>query len=106
QMLTSAGLAFETIPAHLEEDTYMGENAADLAQKLASAKALAVSSKNYDALVIGSDQVLECGGKLYTKAETSVQAHAKLIALSGKTHMLISSVSIAQKSKILWTYTD
>ena len=69
-------------------------------------KAQKVSKLNTDALIIGADQVLECGGTLYNKPLNRTDAVSHLKALRGKTHRLISAVCVVQNNKILWDLTD
>ncbi len=67
RMLEAAGIAFEVVPADIDEDAIkhrlLAANAtpAAIAGELARAKAEAVSRKNGEAIVIGSDQVLALG---------------------------------------------
>lgn len=111
-MLENAGLAFEVCPADLDEKKIQdalqgqGKSAADIALALAEAKAVYVSASCPDALVIGSDQVLNLDGQILSKAKDENDARAKLQSLSGKTHHLISAVCLARNSKTLWAYTD
>jgi len=111
-MLRAAGLEFQVIPADIDEDTLtkdllqQGAGAKIIAGNLAAQKALAISRENPDALVIGSDQILECEGKLYGKAANEQEAREKLQALQGKTHHLISAAALARGGEILWQAED
>ena len=111
-MLENAGLDFEISPADIDEDALMkaaraaGDDFSKIAQKLADEKAIFVSKKNAGALVIGSDQVIECDGALLQKARDKNQAREKLKNLRGKTHHLVSAVSVAQDGKVLWRCTE
>lgn len=98
-MLENCGLKFETIPADIDEEQFQREitDPAKLAEKLAQEKALHVARQHPDALVIGSDQILECEGKILSKSKTKEEAIEKLKFLSGKTHILISAVSLAKQ---------
>ena len=112
EMLQNVGLEFQKIPADIDEDTILksmheeGTLPEDIAVKLADEKALHISKQNPDALVIGSDQVLEQDGEIFQKATDLAEARAKLEKLKGKTHQLISSVSIAQNGEVLWRDCD
>lgn len=111
-MLKKAGLNFEIDPAHLNEEKLMKEmlqkrmQPRDIAEKLACEKALVVSKLHPYALVIGSDQILECEGKIYSKAKNVEAAKEKLMALSGKTHRLISAVCLAFEGNTVWGTSD
>jgi septum formation protein len=52
--------------------------------------------------VIGADQVLECHGKILSKAKNKKAAADKLRFLRGKTHRLISAACVAKNGKIIW----
>lgn len=110
-MLAAAGVVFEVDPAKIDEtalkDQFVRHTTCappfDLAQFLADEKALDVSSRHPGCLVIGSDQVLSQGERLFSKAADRAGARATLSALRGKTHQLHSAVSIARDGKIMWS---
>lgn len=106
-MLRAAGLEFEIRPAEIDESVAQSSNAppSEVAQELARAKALHVAAGHPDALVIGSDQILECEGQILTKAANKDEAREKLKTLRGKTHSLISAVTLAKNDEILWQQT-
>ena len=99
-MLHNCGLVFEAIPADIAEEEITedmragGKGAYDIAQELAKKKALAVSKDNPEALVIGSDQILEFEDELLDKATNREEAIEKLKLLRGKTHRLFSAVVV------------
>lgn len=111
-MLRGAGVPFNAMPAHIDErglTDQMLENDADftaIAQMLADEKAKVISQDHPDALVIGSDQVLEFDGQLLSKAATDFDAINRLRAMSGKAHRLISAVTIARGGEIIWQHHD
>ena len=103
-MLSAAGLEFEVHPANIDEETFQNSDAApiEIAKTLAQQKALAISEKFPECLVIGSDQILEFEGSLLTKANNANAAREKLKTLRGKTHHLFSAVAVAKNNEILW----
>ncbi|MAE51557.1 MAG: septum formation protein Maf [Micavibrio sp.] len=108
-MLDGVALDYQAMPADLDEraiaQKYTG-NPRKMAIELARQKALAVAGNNPDALVIGSDSLVELDGKVYNKADTPEEAVNKILSLSGKTHHLISAVAVARGGIILWDYCD
>lgn len=109
EMLQNVGLEFQKISADIDEQgiiNSMNGNAESIALELGKQKALHISAQNPDAYVIGSDQILECDGQLFQKAASRDEARAKLKSLRGRTHHLISSVSIAKSNEIIWSHTD
>ncbi|MFA7752017.1 Maf family protein, partial [Klebsiella pneumoniae] len=103
-----AGLSFSVEPADIDEraiDARLEEDGAtpeDIARELAKAKALAVSVTRPDALVIGCDQTMSLGPRIYHKPKDMAEAHANLMSLSGKTHRLNCGAAMAANGKILW----
>jgi len=112
-MLRNAGLIFDVVPAAVDEDemkrALRAEHAggAQLAEALAELKAQHVARKApHGALVIGADQVLECGGKWFDKPHDVKSARAQLLELRGKSHRLISSACAVRDGQVLWMRTD
>ncbi|RMD91344.1 MAG: Maf-like protein [Alphaproteobacteria bacterium] len=107
-MLRAAGLAFETLPARVDEDALRQGAAAegmrprDVADLLAAAKAQKVSARQPGALVIGADQIAELEGRVLTKPGSLDALRDQLRALRGRTHRLHSAAAVAQDGKILW----
>jgi septum formation protein len=112
-MLAAAGIDFLTVVPAIDEDELRAKMppvaAADgraVAEHLAERKALDVSARHRHALVLGCDQVLVCGGRMFTKATDETEAGAALRALRGRPHQLISAAVIAKERKPLWRCTD
>jgi septum formation protein len=111
QMLRNAGLAIEVVPARIDEESIRKslqvENASphSIADVLAEAKARKISEKHPAALVIGSDQILELDGQIFSKPETPEEARAQLNAMRGRTHKLLSTAVICQNGQPLWRHT-
>ena len=108
QMLLNAGLDFEIAPAGVDEDevkrSLLAEKAGarEIATALAELKALAVSRRRPEALVIGADSTLTCEGRLFDKPPTLVDARAQLQALRGHPHELVSAAVVAQGGVRIW----
>jgi septum formation protein len=113
-MLQAAGVVFDVMPATIDEEhlrqALLADNAdigpVEIAAELAAAKAAAVSQQQPDALVIGSDQVLDIEGDLLTKPGDAAGVRASLERLSGRTHALHSAVALAQNGIVLWSSSD
>ena len=56
-------------------------------------------------IIIGSDQILVCEGKLINKSKNLSDAKEKLINLSGKRHTLISSLYVIKNKKFYFEET-
>ena len=79
----------------VDETPRENETPADLALRLARAKAVAVAAKNPGALVIGSDQVAEVDGRALGKPGTAERARAQLAASSGRTVVFHTAICLA-----------
>ncbi len=112
KILANAGIAFETAKPLLDEGKLKKKLTADgmdggaLPLALAKAKACDIAENNPGLLVIGTDQILECEGRRFDKPQDLTEAWQQLGDLSGKTHSLISAVSIARDDQVIWTYSD
>jgi len=73
-----------------------------VAALLAKEKALHVSRAHREAYVIGADQTLALGSKIFAKAEDRAQARAQLKFMCGCTHNLHSAVTVAKGDEILF----
>src|SRR5262245_47053567 len=91
RMLEAAGLAFTVVAPDVDEAALKGRllrsgsTPRQIAQGLAVAKAEIVSAGLPHALVIGADQVLACGAKMFNKPVSVAQAREQLVRLRGKT---------------------
>lgn len=107
-LMRNAGLTFSAIPADINEralDEELERNGAspeDVAIELARAKALAVSALYPTALVLGCDQTMALGTRVYHKPKTMAEAEAHLLSLSGKAHRLNSAAVLVRGGEVLW----
>jgi septum formation protein len=112
QMLNNAGYRFEATAADIDEGALKvahlssGLPADDLALMLANAKAQAVGKNHPADLVIGSDQVLICDGKVFTKVNDLSQAAHQLAELQGKKHVLMSAVACWQENQPVFQISE
>ena len=109
-MLAAAGIAFETHAADIDERAVetglAGASAAQVALALASAKAQAVSAAWPEALVLGSDSLVEVAGRRFDKPASREDAAAHLRSFSGKTMHLHSAAVLARKGRTVWSHGD
>ncbi len=111
-MLEAAGVTFTIDAPNVDEDlikdllTGSGASGPRIADALAEAKALAVSERHPAALTIGADQILESGGRIFSKALDEIEARETLTALRGCEHQLISAVVMARAGHAIWRRTD
>lgn len=107
-LMRNAGLTFLAIPADIDEralDEQLerdGASPEEVALELASAKALAVSRLYPGALVLGCDQTMALGARVYHKPKTMAEAESHLLSLSGKVHRLNSAAVLVQHGEVVW----
>jgi septum formation protein len=105
-LLTQAGIDFKAVPAELDERALQQTSGlsapGEIAAHLARAKALAVSSRQPGGYVVGADQTLALGTRLFSKPAGRAQAAEQLRALAGRSHELYSAVAVARDREILF----
>jgi septum formation protein len=105
-LLANAGIAFDAIPADIDERAVQQKSGlsspGEIASLLACEKALFVSAKHPGRHVVGADQTLALGESLFSKPAGRAQAAEQLQALAGQTHQLCSAVAVARDGKIMF----
>jgi septum formation protein len=106
-LLTNAGIDFEAVPADIDERAVQQASRltapSDVAALLAREKSLFVSARRPDRFVVGADQTLALGSRLFSKPAGRSQAAEQLRALAGHPHELHSAVAVARDGEILFT---
>jgi septum formation protein len=95
-LLQQLGVPHEVRAVDVDETPRAGESPAALAQRLATAKALAGrASTGNTHPVLGSDTVVEARGRILGKPADRHDALAMLAALSGTEHRVVTAVALA-----------
>jgi septum formation protein len=106
-LLANAGISFEAVPADIDERSVQKNSGlsapGEIADLLAREKACFVSSKNPGRYVVGADQTLALGSRLFSKPAGRAQAADQLRLLAGGTHELHSAVAVARDGKIVFS---
>jgi len=109
-ILAGAGIPLEIFPADIDErsiEARAGDRRADqVAQLLAREKALAVAAEKPGRLVLGADQTLALGARVFSKPADQKAARDQLITLRGKTHTLHSAVAVARNGAMVFEHYD
>ena len=84
ELLARLQLRFDTIAPEVDETPHPGEAPRDLALRLAVTKAQAIAAHRADGLVIGSDQVAHCAGRILDKPGNHARATLQLRFMRGK----------------------
>lgn len=105
-LLANAGLEFEAVTADIDERGIQAasklSNPREIGLLLAREKAKAVSAHRPGSYVIGADQTLALGDRLFNKPVGRAQALAQLRDLAGQSHELNSVVTVAHDGKIIF----
>jgi septum formation protein len=109
-VLAGAGLAFEALPAELDERAIEAESGltapGEVAECLARAKASVVSALHPGRYVIGADQTLALGARRFSKPADRTAAADQIATLAGKTHELHAAVAVAFDRQILFSHVS
>jgi septum formation protein len=104
-LLTNAGIGFEAVPADIDERELQQNSGlsapGEIAALLARRKAVSVSLQQPGRFVVGADQTLARGARLFAKPAGRAQAAEQLRALAGGSHELHSAVAVVHDGKIL-----
>jgi septum formation protein len=108
-LMANAGVSFEAIAAEIDERTVQAASGlsapGEIAALLAREKVLAVSSHQPGRYVVGADQTLALGMRLFNKPSGRAEAAGQLRELAGRSHELHSAVAVARDGKILFEVT-
>jgi septum formation protein len=111
-MLRQARVEAVVRPARIDEAALRsamqaeGARARDIAAELAAQKARKVSAAHPQALVIGSDQILEHAGRIHSKAGTPEELRGQLDELAGQTHHLHAAAVICEAGRPVWRHVS
>jgi len=110
-ILRAAGLAFDSVPARVDETALIesltadGAKPRDIADALAEAKTIKVAATAPPgAIVIGADQLLVCDDRIFEKPRDRAEAAGHLAFLQGKTHHLVGAVCGAVDGTVVWRH--
>jgi septum formation protein len=94
ELLSRLGVAFDVAAPDVDETPLAGESPADLARRLALAKARAVAARYPQAVVIGSDQVADLDGEPLGKPGNHGNAVAQLGRMSGRSVVFQTALAV------------
>ena len=110
QILKKAKIGFKVVDHGVDEEelkiSLNGLSPKDISIQLSEIKAIKPSMKYSEDFVIGADQVLDFNGSLINKAAHLQEAKKQLLDLSGKTHKLITAITIAKNGVVVWKHYD
>ena len=110
RLLADAGVPVEVVPPGIDEEGIKrslraaGIDGRALAERLAEEKARSVDMPGRP--VLGADQVLILGDRVFDKPADRAAAAAQLTALCGRTHRLVSAACIVEDGRPAWRCTE
>ena len=104
QLLEGLGLAFEVVVPDVDELRFPDEEPHDYVERVARAKAVAVSSP--EVLAVAADTTVVIEGHVLGKPGHPEEAKAMLRRLSGKTHEVLTAVALARTSDSLELWSE
>jgi septum formation protein len=109
-VLAAIAIPVEILPADIDERAIEAnagsKSPSEIALLLARAKAGAVSAKLPGRLVLGADQTLALGDRLFAKPADLAAARDQLKSLRGRTHELHSAVVLARDGAVLFEHCE
>lgn len=100
-LLAVAGVGFAIVESGIDETRDDYEDAVTYAERMARAKALSVSQRLPEALVLGADTVVELRGMILLKPDDAADARRMLRALSGDTHTVVTAFALARGGRLV-----
>ena len=94
ELLNRLRIPFSVESPHVDETALPGEHPAELARRLALAKAHAVAQRFPDCVVIGSDQVADLDGHALGKPGNHERATLQLRQMRGKTVIFQTALAV------------
>lgn len=110
RLLRDAGVPVEIVAPGIDEEAIKrglrveGIDGVALAERLAEEKARSIQEPHRP--VLGADQVLILGARVFDKPVDLEEAARQLAALGGRTHRLVSAATIVEGGKPVWRRTD
>lgn len=113
RLLREAGLAFDVVKPHVDEDEIKisyragGADVSEAALALAELKVQAASRRAAPGdFVLGSDQMLDCEGDWFDKPADRNAAREQLRALRGRAHHLVTSAYLMKDGARIWHHVE
>ena len=99
-LLRTAGLSFDVVPADVDEAVLPGEDAVAYVQRVAVAKCAVVAGRRPEAVVLAADTTVALDGEILGKPADAAEAVAMLSRLGGRTHAVHTAVVVAAGGRL------
>jgi septum formation protein len=109
-LLANAGIEFVSDPADIDERAIQASSGlsapGDIASLLAREKSRRVSGRRPAQYIVGADQTLALGARIFNKPAGRAQAGDQLRALSGHCHELHAAVAVVRDGELLFEHVS
>lgn len=95
ELLRAAGIAFDVLPADVDETARAGEAPPAYVERLARAKAAAVHRQHPGRVVLAADTTVVVDGEILGKPADAADARRMLAMLAGRSHEVVTGVALA-----------
>tara|TARA_Y100001956_G_scaffold82746_1_gene105346 strand:- start:1865 stop:2425 length:561 start_codon:yes stop_codon:yes gene_type:complete len=99
ELLQQLGYPFTILVTNVEESQHAGEQAEQYVARLSQDKALAALNQQPDNVVLGSDTIVVCDNQVLEKPLDLAHAKQMLMMLSGRSHQVMTAVTVVSKEK-------
>ena len=106
ELLRAAGIDFEVQPADVDEAITTGESPNEYVSRLAEAKARLVYERDVRRIVLAADTAVVVDAHILGKPLDETDAARMLRMLSGRTHEVLTAVSVFHPGQIVDTRVD
>ena len=101
ELLTLIGVPHAVVPADIDETPRVGELPGPHAERLAREKAVAVTEREPNAVVIAADTIVVIDGDILGKPTDEAEAATMLRRLSGRRHTVLTAVAVARGAALV-----
>lgn len=100
ELMRQIGLQFTVCPANIDESVEAGLKPAEAVALISRRKALEICRQHSkEAIVVACDTVVACDDRIFGKPNGPEDAAAMLRALSGRTHMVYSGLTVSRNAE-------
>ena len=106
ELLRAAGIDFDVRPADIDEAIRPGEAPGEYVSRLAEAKARVVHERDGNQTVLAADTAVVVDGEILGKPVDEADAKRMLRMIGGRTHDVLTAVSVFHPGQIVDTRVD
>jgi septum formation protein len=106
ELLRAAGIDFDVHPANVDETLAAGEPPSEYVSRLAEAKARLVYERDVRRIVLAADTAVVVDEHVLGKPQDDADAARMLRMLSGRSHQVLTAVSVFHPGQIVDTRID